>query len=56
MAIVDKEQGLIKPEDIAKIIHLRDYCISDHHLHPYDYANIDAAKKRITKKFQEHEE
>lgn len=56
MAIVDKEQDLIKPEDIAKVIYLRDHCISDHHLHPYDYVTIDAAKKRITRKLQEREE
>lgn len=57
MAIVDKEQGrLVKFEDVAKIIYLRDHCISDHHLQPYDYINIDAAKKRITDKLQEREE
>lgn len=57
MAIVDKEQKrLMKPEDVAKVIYLRDYCISDHHLHPYDYVNIDAAKKRIIGKLQEREE
>jgi len=55
MAIVDEEQR-IKPEDIAKIVYLRDYCISDHHLQPYDYINIDAAKKRIIDKLQEREE
>lgn len=57
MAIVDKEQGrLIKPEDVAKVVYLRDHCISDHHLHPYDYVNIDAAKNRIAGKLQEREE
>jgi len=55
MEIVDEEQR-IKPEDIAKIVYLRDYCISDHHLQPYDYINIDAAKKRIIDKLQEREE
>ncbi|XP_018046945.1 PREDICTED: dynein heavy chain 3, axonemal [Atta colombica] len=55
MAIVDEEQR-IKPEDIAKIVYLRDYCISDHHLQPYDYINIDAAKKRIIDKLQERED
>jgi len=55
MAIVDEEQR-IKPEDIAKIVYLRDYCISDHHLQPYDYINIDAAKKLIIDKLQEREE
>jgi len=55
MAIVDKEQK-VKPEDVAKVIYLRDHCISDHHLHPYDYINIDKAKKRIIGKLQEREE
>jgi len=55
MAIVDKEQK-VKPEDVAKVIYLRDHCISDHHLHPYDYINIDEAKKRIIGKLQEREE
>lgn len=57
MTIVDKEQGrLMKPEDAAKIVYLRDYCISDHHLQPFDYVNIDAAKKRVAGKLQEREE
>lgn len=43
-------------EDVAKVVYLRDYCISDHHLQPYDYANIDAAKRRIIGKLQEREE
>ncbi|KYN33583.1 Dynein heavy chain 3, axonemal [Trachymyrmex septentrionalis] len=55
MAIVDEEQR-IKPEDIAKVVYLRDYCISDHHLQPYDYINIDAAKKHIIGKLQERED
>lgn len=54
-AIVDKEQK-IKLEDVAKIVYLRDHYISDHHLQPYDYVNIDAAKKRIIGKLQEREE
>ncbi|EZA46954.1 Dynein heavy chain 3, axonemal [Ooceraea biroi] len=57
MAIVDNEQKrLIKPEDIRKFVYLRDYCISDHHLQPYDYVNIEAAKKRIIDKLQERED
>jgi len=55
MAIVDKEQK-VKPEDVAKVIYLRDHCISDHHLQPYDYINVDEAKKRIIGKLQEREE
>ncbi|KAG5305945.1 DYH3 protein, partial [Pseudoatta argentina] len=54
MAIVEEQR--IKPEDIAKVVYLRDYCISDHHLQPYDYINIDAAKKRIIGKLQERED
>lgn len=57
MAMVDKEQNrLVKPEDIAKIVYIRDHCISDHHLQPYDYVNIEAAKRRITGILQEREE
>jgi len=57
MAMIDKEQNrLVKPEDIAKIVYLRDHCISDHHLQPYDYINIEAAKTRITGKLLEREE
>ncbi|XP_012230668.2 dynein axonemal heavy chain 3 [Linepithema humile] len=57
MAMVDKEQNrLVKPEDIAKIVYLRDHCISDHHLQPYDYTNIEAAKRRIIGKLQERED
>lgn len=57
MVIVDKEQSqLVRPEDITKVIYLRDYCISDHHLQPYDYVNIEAAKKRIIGKLQERQE
>lgn len=43
-------------EDVAKVVYLRDYCISDHHLQPYDYTNIDAAKRRIIGKLQECKE
>lgn len=43
-------------EDVAKVVYLRDYCISDHHLQPYDYTNIDAAKRRIIGKLQERKE
>lgn len=57
MAIVNKEQErLVKFEDVAKVIYFRDHCISDHHLQPYDYNNIDAAKKRVTGKLQKREE
>lgn len=56
MAMVDEEQSrLVKLEDIAKIVYLRD-CISDRYLQPYDYINIEAAKKRIIGKLQEREE
>lgn len=56
-AAIDKEQRrIITAEDVAKVVYLRDYCISDHHLQPYDYANIDAAKRRIIGKLQEREE
>ncbi|XP_036144833.1 dynein heavy chain 3, axonemal isoform X1 [Monomorium pharaonis] len=57
MAIIDKEQKrLVKPEDVAKIIYLRDHCISYHHIQPYDYVNIETAKKRISDKLQERED
>ncbi|GAB1862505.1 Dynein heavy chain 3, axonemal [Camponotus japonicus] len=51
---IDKEQTrMATTEDVAKVVYLRDYCISDHHLQPYDYTNIDAAKRRIIGKLQE---
>lgn len=55
--LVDREQmRLVKPEDVAKVLYLRDYCVSDHHLYPYDYVNIEAAKKHITGKLRKREE
>lgn len=57
IATIDKEQRrVVTAEDVAKVVYLRDYCISDHHLQPYDYANIDAAKRRIVGKLREREE
>lgn len=56
MAIVDKEQRrLVKPEDVAKILYLKDHYISDEHLQPYRYTDIEAAKKYITGKLRERE-
>ncbi|KMQ95743.1 dynein heavy chain axonemal [Lasius niger] len=56
-AAIDKEQRrIVTAEDVAKVVYLRDYCISNHHLQPYDYANIDAAKRCIIGKLQERED
>lgn len=55
--IVSKEQkDLVKPEDAAKIVYFRDYCIADYHLQQYDYTNIEEAKKRIPGKLQQRKE
>jgi len=57
MAIVTSEQErLVRPQDIDKVVYLRDYCISDHHLEPYDYVNIEEAKKHIIGKLRERKE
>lgn len=55
--MVDKEQKrLVKPEDVAKILYLKDRYISDDDLQPYEYANIEAAKKRIAAKLRKRDE
>ncbi|XP_025152566.1 dynein heavy chain 3, axonemal [Harpegnathos saltator] len=57
MTIVEEEQRrIVKPEDVAKVLYLKDRYISDDHLQPYDYTNIEAARKRITAKLRERED
>ncbi|XP_047365165.1 dynein axonemal heavy chain 3-like isoform X3 [Vespa velutina] len=48
MIRVEEEQNRkIRDEDIERLLYLRNECIADHHLEPYNYDNIENAKKFI---------
>ncbi|KAK2580549.1 hypothetical protein KPH14_007682 [Odynerus spinipes] len=48
MAQVEEEQSRkVRDEDIQRLLCLRNECISDHHLEPYNYDNIENAIKLI---------
>lgn len=57
MIWVDEEQNQnIRDEDIDRLLYLRNECIADHHLEPYNYDNIENAKKLIVGRLRKCEE
>ncbi|KAI4500182.1 hypothetical protein M0802_004599 [Mischocyttarus mexicanus] len=57
MIRVEKEQNqIIRDEDIQRLLYLRNECIDDYHLEPYDYSYINNAIKLLVGRLRKRED
>ncbi|XP_015175416.1 PREDICTED: dynein heavy chain 3, axonemal [Polistes dominula] len=57
MIQVEREQNQqIRDEDVQRLFYLRNECIADYHLEPYDYSNIENARKLLVGKLRKRKD